>query len=212
MESRPIQSGLAVEVLAATATAAIEWAWNVHRDRVCVLSSMQDAVVIDLAMRVDTRIPVVFLDTGYHFSETLDTVQRVEDRYGITVERIHSPVAPRADIEPGECCAHKETMLEHALAGREAWITGLQRSETAQRANAALIDADKRGAIKVCPLAQWSDLDRRHYIEHRSVITHPLLSEGYDSIGCRTCTSLPSDGPRSGRFAGSERTECGLHL
>lgn len=207
-----MQSGLAVDVLAATATAAIEWAWNVHRDRVCVLSSMQDAVVIDLAMRVDTQIPVVFLDTGYHFTETLDTVERVEHRYGIRVERVKSPAAPRANVEPGECCAHKAAMLNTALVGRDAWITGLQRSETAARADAALIDADKRGAIKVCPVAQWSDSDRLHYIERRDVITHPLLAQGYDSIGCHTCTTRPSDGPRSGRFAGSERTECGLHL
>lgn len=212
MKSRPVQSGLAIDVLAATATAAIEWAWTVHRDRVCVLSSMQDAVVIDLAMRVDSRIPVVFLDTGYHFADTLDTVERVERRYGITVERIGSPASPRTDVEPGECCAHKATMLEHALADREAWITGLQRSETAARSDAALIDSDKRGAIKVCPLAQWSDQDRQHYIEHHDVIVHPLLSQGYDSIGCRTCTSRPTEGARSGRFAGSEQTECGLHL
>ncbi|MFK7917681.1 MAG: phosphoadenylyl-sulfate reductase [Ilumatobacter sp.] len=212
MKSRPIESGIGIDVLAATATAAIEWAWSVHRNRVCVLSSMQDAVVIDLALRVDSRIPIVFLDTGYHFTETVDTVRRVEDRYGIDVERVESPASPRADIRPGECCAHKSTMLDAALSGREAWITGLQRTETAERADAALIDHDRRGAIKVCPIAQWSDEDRRQYIERRAIITHPLLAQGYDSIGCRTCTTLPTGGPRSGRFAGTDQTECGLHL
>lgn len=212
MKSRPIESSIDVDVLSATATAAIAWAWSVHRDRVCVLSSMQDAVVIDLAMGVDRSIPIVFLDTGYHFAETLGTVRRVEQRYGIDVERIISPAEPRADIEPGECCAHKSTMLDRALDQRDAWITGLQRSETVERASAELIDTDRRGAIKVAPIAQWSDGDRRRYIQERSVITHPLLDDGYDSIGCRTCTSRPLDGARSGRWAGTEKTECGLHL
>ena len=212
MESRPIESSIDVEVLSATATAAIEWAWSVHRNRVCVLSSMQDAVVIDLAMDVDRRIPIVFLDTGYHFAETLETVQRVEQRYNIDVERITSPAPWRPDIEPGECCAHKSSMLDVALSGRDAWITGLQRSETVERADAELIDTDRRGAIKVAPIAQWSDADRQRYIQHRSIITHPLLDDGYDSIGCRTCTTRPTDGARSGRWAGMEKTECGLHL
>ena len=212
METRPSKSGILAEVVAATALAAIDWAWSTHPGRVCVLSSMQDAVVIDLAMRIDRRIPIVFLDTGYHFDETLETARRVERRYCIEIERIASPTTVVDDIAPGECCAHKATMLDRALSDREAWITGLQRTETAQRANARLIDEDRRGAIKVCPIAQWSDDDRRTYIERHDVITNPLLADGYDSIGCRTCTTRPADGARSGRWVGSERTECGLHV
>ncbi len=212
METRQDQSSIVSDVVAATALAAIDWVRSTHEGRVCVLSSMQDAVIIDLAMRVDRKIPVVFLDTGYHFTETLDTVNRVESRYGITVERVTSPGPIVNDVEPGECCAHKATMLEFALAGREAWITGLQRTETAHRANAELIDRDRRGAVKVAPIAQWSDSDRRRYIERHDIITNPLLDEGYDSIGCRTCTTRSVDGTRSGRWAGTERTECGLHL
>ena len=136
----------------------------------------------------------------------------MERRYGIEIERIASPTPVVDDIAPGECCEHKATMLDRALADRDAWITGLQRTETAQRANAQLIDEDRRGAIKVCPIAQWSDDDRRTYIERHDVITNPLLADGYDSIGCRTCTTRPADGARSGRWAGSERTECGLHV
>lgn len=212
MQTRPDQSGINVEVLAATATAAVEWAWSAFAGRVCVLSSMQDSVVIDLAMRVDRRIPVVFLDTGYHFAETLETVRRVEDRYGIRIERI-TPTRPhRVDIEPGECCAEKSELLERALDGRDAWITGLQRYETSHRAGAGIIDVDRRGATKISPIAQWSEADRLAYIEHRRVITNPLLAEGYDSIGCEPCTTLPTEGARSGRWAGTEQTECGLHL
>ncbi len=212
METRPDQSGIAVDLIAATATAAIEWVWSAFPDRVCVLSSMQDAVVVDLAMRVDRRIPVAFLDTGYHFDETLETAERVEHRYGIRVERWSSPYAPRADVVPGECCAHKTELLDRALDGRDAWITGVQRSETEHRADAGIIDTDRRGATKVSPIAQWSDADRAAYIERRGVITNPLLERGYDSIGCRTCTTLPTAGARSGRWAGTEKTECGLHL
>jgi len=212
MQTRPDQSGIPVDVLAATATAAIEWAWSAFPGRICVLSSMQDSVVIDLAMRVDRRIPVVFLDTGYHFEETLETVRRVEERYGIRIERVTATRPIRHDIEPGECCAEKPAMLARALEGREAWITGLQRYETAHRADAGIIDVDRRGATKVSPIAQWSEADRRAYIEQRRVITNPLLEQGYDSIGCATCTTLPTDGARSGRWAGTEKTECGLHL
>lgn len=212
METRPDQSGIFADVIAATALAAIDWAWSAYPTRVCVLSSMQDAVVIDLAMRVDRRIPVVFLDTGYHFDETLETVHRVEQRYGISVERIVSPASVVDDIEPGECCAHKATMLDRALEGRAAWITGLQRTETVQRANAELIGEDRRGAMKVCPIAQWSDDDRLGYIERNDIITNPLLDDGYDSIGCRTCTTRPEAGARSGRWAGTDKTECGLHV
>lgn len=212
MQTRPDKSGILADVVAATALAAIDWAWSTHPGSVCVLSSMQDAVVIDLAMRIDRSIPIVFLDTGYHFDETLETVDRVEHRYGITVERIAS-LAPRLDdIVSGECCADKASMLDRALAGRDAWITGLQRIETEQRADAELIGEDRRGAIKICPIAQWSDNDRRQYIKRHGIITNPLLDDGYDSIGCRTCTVRSTGGPRSGRWAGTDKTECGLHL
>ncbi len=212
METRPTQSGILADVVAATALAAIDWAWSTYPGRVCVLSSMQDAVVIDLAMRIDRDIPIVFLDTGYHFTETLDTALRVERRYDIEVERVVAPGPVLDDIASGECCAHKASMLDQALRGRSAWITGLQRAETAQRADAELIGHDRRGVIKVCPIAQWSDNDRRHYIDRHEIITNPLLDDGYDSIGCRTCTTRPLDGARSGRWAGSDRTECGLHV
>lgn len=194
------------------ATAAIEWAWSAFDDRVCVLSSMQDAVVIDLAMRVDRRIPVVFLDTGFHFTETLETLRRVEARYGIRIEAVGPTDTRRRRVDPGECCSEKADLLERALQGRQAWSTGLQRCETAHRADAHIIDIDRRGATKISPIAQWSDADRTGYIERQRVITHPLLAEGYDSIGCAPCTTRPTVGARSGRWAGSERTECGLHL
>ncbi len=109
MQTRPDQSGIEIEVLAATATAAVEWVWSAFPGRVCVLSSMQDAVVVDLAMRVDRRIPVVFLDTGYHFAETIETVARVEDRYRIRVEVVRSRTAVRRDVDQGSAAPTKPT-------------------------------------------------------------------------------------------------------
>ena len=216
MKSRPnrstICSSTQVDVLAATARAAIDWAWTEFAGRVCVLSSMQDAVVVDLAMHVDRRIPIVFLDTGYHFPETLETLERVEARYGIRAVRVRPAEQPVADVAANVCCASKAAMLAAVLAEHDVWISGLQRSETEARADADIIGRDRRGAVKVNPLAQWSDRDRRAYIDDRRVITNPLLERGYDSIGCRTCTTIPLDGSRSGRWAGTEQTECGLHL
>lgn len=174
---------------------------------------MQDAVLIDLAMRVDRRIPVVFLDNGYHFSETHDMLRRVESMYGIDVEVVRAFGPISWTIEPGVCCDGKVGLLEAALAGREAWLSGLRRSQTEARQTAPLIGTDSRGKVKANPLAQWSDEDTQHYIQTRGILTHPLRAQGYTSIGCAPCTSVPQGADeRSGRWAGSERTECGLHL
>jgi len=202
-----------VEHGVATALQTIRWASEQMPGRVCLLASMQDALLIDLAMQVDRTIPVVFIDTGYHFAETHETLRRVEQRYGITVEVVGpaGPVDP--DIEPGECCASKVDLLDQALAHRDGWITGISRVQTEQRRDANLIEVDRRGKIKVSPLAQWDQRDRTRYIEHHDVIVHPLVAAGYPSIGCAPCTSpAAAEDLRSGRWAGTSRTECGLHL
>lgn len=173
---------------------------------------MQDLVVVDLATEVAPEIPVVFLDNGYHFESTLETVRRVERRYQITVEVIRSTERPVVGVKAGACCDLKVGLLNQALSGRDAWISGLQRTETFERADAPVVGFDRRGKVKVNPLAQWNDADRAAYIEAHGVIEHPLLSQGYSSIGCAPCTSPDRLGVRSGRWAESERTECGLHV
>ena len=199
MNTRPDQSSFGVggrsglaatleRIEIATATEAIAWAWDEFGERCCVLSSMQETVVVELAMRVSTDLPVAFLDTGYHFDETWETVRRVERRYGIAVE-------------------------ERTLEGRDAWITGSRRHQTDARSTARIVDRDGSDRVKVSPLAQWSDDDHRRFVERADVIRHPLLDRGYPSIGCRTCTERPAGAdPRSGRWADTDRTECGLHL
>ncbi len=216
VETRPDTARLDRASLAAgtaSALATISWVWSEFGTRSCVLASMQDAVLIDLAMRIDRRIPVVFLDNGYHFAETHDVLRRVESLYGISIEVVRTVGPIPASVEPGACCDAKVDLINAALTSRDAWLSGLRRSQTATRATASLIGRDRRGKVKANPLAQWSDADAQHYIRAHGIVTHPLRARGYTSIGCEPCTSLPdAGGDRSGRWAGSERTECGLHL
>jgi len=217
METRLDGSTIARSVEAiqlASSLEAISWAWTTFGDRCCVLSSMQETVVIELAMRVHRDLPIVFLDNGYHFDETLDTVRRVERRYGIEVQVI-GPLEPvRDDIEPGGCCDLKPALRDAALADRHAWISGVRRSQTDHRSNMDLVTLDTEGRAKVNPIVQWNDADVARFARSADVIRNPLLDRGYTSIGCRTCTSVPTDADdaRSGRWAGDERTECGLHV
>jgi phosphoadenosine phosphosulfate reductase len=202
----------------APATAAIEWAVEAFGSRVCVAASMTDAVLIDLALKVDPGVDVVFIDTGYHFPETLDTVKAVETRYGCDVRVLREdppPDPPLWQVDPANCCsAMKVALLERALVGKDAWLTGIRRDEAHTRASAPIVQRDKRGLVKVNPLATWTELDVQGYIADHDIVVNPLLAQGYASIGCWPCTRPVSEGehPRAGRWAGSDKVECGLHL
>lgn len=194
----------------------IQWAVDTFSPHLSLTSSMQDAVLVDLATRVDPGIEVVFIDTGYHFPETLLTVEVVRRRYGLNLRMM--TVAPHDEelwkIDPENCCsAVKVGQLDRALAGKAAWMSGLRRTEAATRANAPIVARDLRGLVKVNPIATWTDLDVEGYIADHDVPVNPLLRRGYPSIGCQPCTQPPidPDDPRSGRWAGRSRTECGLH-
>lgn len=215
MDTRPSESTIAefeVQVASASAQTAVSWAWNEFGAGCCVLASMQDTVLIDVAMSVSRHIPIVFLDNGYHFEATHQTRRAVEARYDIEVEVVGPFEDVKADIAPGECCDAKPALLESALAGRDAWISGLSRVHTAGRADALLIETDKRGKTKINPLAQWNDADRLRYVAEHDLVIHPLTKQGFSSIGCAPCTTRATTGGRSGRWADSERTECGLHV
>ena len=198
------------------ASKIIQWAVDSFAPHLSLSASMQDAVLIDLATKVDPAIEVVFIDTGYHFPETLETVEVVRRRYGLNL-RIMT-VQPFAEdlwrIDPENCCSSvKVGQLDRALAGKVAWMSGLRRSEAETRASAPIVGRDLRGLIKVNPIATWTDADVAYYIEANDVPRNPLLDRGYLSIGCEPCTTLPSDpdDPRSGRWNGQDKTECGLH-
>ena len=199
------------------ASKIIQWAVDSFAPHLSLSASMNDAVLIDLATQIEPAIEVVFIDTGYHFPETLETVERVRRHYGLNLRMMTVPPHDEElwKIDPENCCsAIKVGQLDRALAGKEAWMSGLRRAESPTRANAPIVVRDLRGLVKVNPLATWSDLDVEGYIRDHGIITNPLLSQGYQSIGCWPCTKPVGEGedPRSGRWSGSDKTECGLHL
>lgn len=195
----------------------ISWAVERFGSRVCVACSFQDCVLVDLAVRADPDIEVLFLDTGFHFEETLAYVEEVRSLYDLNL-RIVRP-GPEADAWPcgtERCCElRKVAPLERALEGHDAWVTGLKRCDSPTRAGAPVVSIDAaRGMVKVNPLATWSDEDVYSYLADHDLPLHPLLARGYPSIGCAPTTRPvgPGEDPRSGRWAGTSKTECGLHI
>jgi phosphoadenosine phosphosulfate reductase len=200
----------------APAAAVIEWAVDTFHPHLCLTASMTDAVLIDLAVSVEPSIEVVFIDTRYHFPETLETVEAVRRRYGLNL-RIMTVPPPAVELwqaDPENCCsAAKVTQLDRALTAKLAWMSGLRRTEAATRTVAPIISRDRRGLVKVNPLATWTDTDVEGYIADHDVAVNPLLAQGYPSIGCWPCTRPVAEGEdaRAGRWAGRDKTECGLH-
>jgi phosphoadenosine phosphosulfate reductase len=209
----------------ASADDLLRWTDENFGGNYVVASNMQDAVLVDLATKVRPGVDVLFLDTGYHFVETIGTRDAVEAVYDINVVNVRpeNSVAKQDELfgkdlfarEPNECCRmRKVEPLSKALRGYSAWVTGIRRVEAPTRANAPLISWDKAfGLVKINPLAAWSDEDMQNYIDANDVLVNPLVFEGYPSIGCAPCTAKPVEGadPRSGRWAGQSKTECGLH-
>lgn len=199
------------------ATEAIEWAWDRYGPDVVLAASFQDCVLIDLAAQVAPTLEVVFLDTGYHFAETLWYVEQIRRRYDLhlTVVGPEVPADDRWLTDPDGCCAaRKIAPLARALTGRRAWISGLRRDDAPSRAATPVVTLDvARGLVKVNPIATWSHADVEGYVRDRDLPVHPLADRGYGSIGCWPCTRPvgPDDNPRAGRWAGTTKTECGLH-
>jgi len=193
--------------------------------RFCVTSSMADAVLAHVASRVAPGVDVVFLDTGYHFAETVGTrdavaatlpVEVVTVRPELTVSEQEARYGP--DLwarDPDLCCSmRKVEPLQRALSGYDAWATGLRRDETRTRVITPVVGWDAaKGKVKVSPLARWTQPDVDAYIAEHGVLVNPLVYDGYPSIGCRTCTLrvAPGADARSGRWAGTTKTECGIH-
>jgi phosphoadenosine phosphosulfate reductase len=204
----------AARLAEAPAAEVLAWAVATFGSDLTVASSMQDGVLVDLAVRADPRVEVVFLDTGFHFAETLETARRMRARYDlnlVTLRPGHGAATYTGDTTEACCEARKVAPLERHLAGRAAWVTGLRRAESPSRAAAATVEWDAgRGLVKINPIVAWSDEDVDRYIAEHDIIVNPLRDKGFDSIGCAPCT-VPGSG-RSGRWAGSGRLECGLHL
>jgi phosphoadenosine phosphosulfate reductase len=203
-ESRPAQE-------------VIRWAADTFGDALCLTTSLTDALLVDLALSVEPTIEVVFLDTQYHFPETLQTLQTVRERYrpNLTVLRPDIPLDDRWKTDTDACCAvRKVAQLERALEGKQAWLSGLRRADSPTRASTPIVERDRRGLVKVNPIATWSDLDVDAYLREHDVPVNPLVARGFPSVGCWPCTRAVAEGedPRAGRWAGTDKTECGLHL
>lgn len=198
------------------ASRIIVWAAETFENRIVLASSFQDAVLVDLVARTVPGLPVVFLDTGYHFAETIWYAEQLRRRYDLDVE-IMAPVNAAEDqwmTDTDACCnARKVKPLKRALLGRDAWMTGLRRSETEQRSNAPIVSYDiGRAIVKVNPIATWTDLDIEGYVKDHDLPVHPLSDRGYASIGCWPCTrQTTGDDSRSGRWSSIDKTECGIH-
>lgn len=203
----------------------IEWVAQTFGYRTAVACSMADAVLPHTVQSALPWVDVLFLETGYHFAETIGTRNNVESTMELTivdVQAAHS-VAEQDETygkdlwsrDPALCCQlRKMDPLAKSLQEYEVWITGVRRDEAPTRTNTPLVTFDEKHAlVKVNPLAAWSIEELLGYAAANKVIVNPLLSDGYPSIGCQPCTKrvAPGEDPRSGRWAGLDKTECGLH-
>ncbi len=185
----------------------------------------EGCVLIDILARSNTKTRVFYLDTDLLFPETYSLKERLEARYGIKIEARRSQLSLTAQAEqygerlwerrPDECCRlRKIEPLQEVLAGLRAWITAIRRDQSPARANAGIVERDRKfGLIKINPLASWTSRDVWNYIVQYDVPYNQLHDHGYPSIGCAPCTSPVQIGedPRSGRWRGTQKTECGLH-
>jgi phosphoadenosine phosphosulfate reductase len=182
-----------------------------QHEKLVFLCSFQkeESVIVDELVKVAPHARIVTIDTGVLFPETLATWRAFEERYGIHVD---VEEARGNWTGPEHCCGDaKVAALERALAGADAWITGVRREQSATRANAQFAERDEqRGMWKYNPLADWTEKDLWARIAERDLPYHPLHDQGYSSIGCAPCTQ-PGSG-RAGRWAGTDKVECGIHV
>lgn len=211
-----------------TSQEVLQWVFKTFGNAVEIASGfgVEGMALIDIAWRVNSNMRVFTIDTGFLFPETYQLIERVEKRYGIKVERVRSTLSPEDQAEiygpalwsanPDQCCGlRKVEPLKEKLAGVRAWITAIRRDQTSHRAKARKIEWDQKfQLVKVNPIVDWTRENVWEYVRAHDVPYNPLHDFNYPSIGCTHCTRAvrPGDDPRSGRWAGSQKTECGLHL
>lgn len=207
------------------ALAVLRWAGDTFGEEFAVTSSMADGLLAHLAGRVVPGVNVVFLDTGYHFAETIGTRDWITGVLPITLVNVtpaqtvaeqDASFGPKLhERDPDLCCElRKVKPLAQALAGFVAWGSGVRRDESPTRAGTKLVDWDaKREMVKVSPMAAWTQEVVDAYVVEHQVPVNPLFEIGYGSIGCEPCTRpvAPGEDPRAGRWAGKNKIECGLH-
>lgn len=208
----------------ATAEGILEWANEYVAGSIAVTMSMQDTILAELAEGRLDNAELVFLDTDYHFKETLQTRDKVADRYNLPLKNVTPTLSreeqdkvygPRLYMRDNTACCRmrKVEPLARMLNPFTAWVTGLRRVDNELRAHTPVLEVDRTGRLKINPIVTWTDEQVEQYIEDHDLIINPLTKQGYPSIGCATCTLPVAEGedPRSGRWAGSNKTECGLH-
>jgi len=201
------------------------WAARAFGTNVIVAASMQDVILPHLFAQLIPGVEVLFLETGYHFRETLQTRDLAARLLPITVvDALPAQSVAEQDREYGEklhdrdpnlCCfLRKVAPLARSLDGRAAWVTGVRRAEGPTRANAPIVSwDDTHDLVKINPLVAWSDEDVEAYQVKHALPRNPLVAQGYPSIGCAPCTRkvAPGEDPRAGRWSGQDKTECGIH-
>ncbi|MEU0468393.1 phosphoadenylyl-sulfate reductase [Amycolatopsis sp. NPDC006131] len=225
-ELKALAEKASAELADATALEALRWTAETFGDDFIVASNMQDAVLIDLATKVKSDVDILFLETGYHFAETIGTRDAVATVYPDvkivnaaaeqTVAQQDAEYGPKLhERDPNLCChLRKVVPLRKTLSNYSAWVTGVRRVDAPTRANTPIVTWDDRnGLVKVNPIAPWTDDEFNAYIDEHGILQNPLVGEGYLSIGCAPCTAkvAPGADPRSGRWAGKSKAECGLH-
>jgi phosphoadenosine phosphosulfate reductase len=185
----------------------------------------EDVVLVDMLQKISPKTDIFYLDTDFHFKETYETRDLMVEKYGLQFIEVKSKLTPEQQAaehgeelwksDPTSCCnLRKVEPLTRILSQYEAWITGIRRDQAPTRANAKKVEYDtKFGLVKFNPLASWTSEDVWAYIRANNVVYNPLHDRNYPSIGCELCTKpvMPGEDPRAGRWAGNEKTECGLH-
>jgi phosphoadenosine phosphosulfate reductase len=193
-----------------TLTQALE----LHHPKLALACSFQkeESVLIDMLMRLEPEARVFTIDTGVLFPETIETWRLIEERYGLKVEVFDATPLNGTPWSGEFCCSERKVAaLDRALASVDAWITGIRREQSPSRADAPKVEwMERRGVWKFNPLADWTDEEVWDYVREHDLPYNPLHDRGYSSIGCAPCTR-PGDG-REGRWAGQDKTECGLHV
>ena len=224
---------LAAEFEGRTPRDILQWTADNFGSRAAISSAFgpEGLVVLDIAMRkVESRLPVFTIDTGFFFKETVELIRKIEQEYGITIERLHPELTPEEQAkehgpelyrrEPDKCCYMRKVLpLQKKLPELDAMVTGLRRSQSESRQGAKILQLqetpDGHRYLKVNPLAAWSKEEVWWYIISHQLHYNPLHDHGYPSIGCSPdcCTRAVKDGgdERAGRWAGTDKKECGLH-
>ncbi|MBI5951383.1 MAG: phosphoadenylyl-sulfate reductase [Chloroflexi bacterium] len=204
----------------------IEWAADRFSPYIAMSSSLQtqSMPLLYMATRIIPDLPILFLDTGYHFWDTLMFREKIAHEWNLNIIDLRR--TPRWDSfarqnartlpleDPNLCCyLHKVEPMQIALKGYRAWISGIRRDQTSIRAKAHFLELQENGLLKINPLLNWKKEDVNRYIEEHNLPHHPLYEKGYRSVGCAPCTIAigVNDDERAGRWAGRGKVECGLH-